>query len=68
MTYEKMHEFLRSRKMTHEDMQGKWDSLKESNWKVKNLSEHGKNWTDLNELALDSLLKLTENANQGLKP
>lgn len=58
-TYESMKRFLDSRNTTHEDMQRRWDSLKETNWKVKNLSEHGKNWTDLNELALDSLIKLT---------
>lgn len=60
MTYEQMKESLDSHNTSHEDMQRRWDSLKESNWKVKNLSEHGKNWTDLNVLALASLIKITE--------
>lgn len=58
-TYKQMKAFLDSRNTTHEEMQKRWDSLKESNWKVKNLSEHGKNWTDLIEPALDNLIKLT---------
>lgn len=57
--YAAIKKFLDDNHTTHEDMQRRWDSLKESNWKVKNLSDHGKNWYDLNELALASLIKLT---------
>lgn len=38
---------LKELNLTEEDMQRFWDECKEINWKVKTLTQHGKNWTDM---------------------
>lgn len=59
--YAEMMAFLGSHNITHQEMQERWDSLKETSWVVKNLDAHGKSWTNLNELLLEDLINITDN-------
>ena len=62
-TYTDIYDFLKSNNVTHEEMQHMWDSLQESNWKIKRLADEGKNWTDLNISAIKSLIEQYKKGN-----
>ena len=64
MNYIQMKAFLEENNKTHDEMQAYWESLYDSNWKVKNLTDSGSSWTDLNEYALASLIELGCKANE----
>ena len=55
--YMQIIDFLSSNEVTHEQMQHMWDSLYKTNWKVKNLTDSGENWCDLNVSAMKSLIE-----------
>lgn len=42
--------------VTTDEVDAMWEALKASNWKVKALSDSGKDWTDLPEPAVRDIL------------
>lgn len=48
---------LEKEKLTTQNVNAIWNFMIERNWKVKNLADSGKSWTDLNIHAIQSLIK-----------
>lgn len=47
-TKKEINIFLKSNNLTESDMDNYWYDLRKTNWIVKNISEHGKSWRDMN--------------------
>lgn len=56
MSYEDMRSFLDANNVTHEQMDEKWELLKQTNRIVKNLADHGQKWTDLPIRLLEDMI------------
>ena len=61
-TYTDIHEFLVEQNMTHEQMDEMWSFMYDKNWKIKNLTDMGKTWSDMNKYALLSLIEVYNKA------
>ena len=56
--YKEVKQFLEENNVTDEQMNEMWKYMYDKNWKVKNLTDCGKDWSDMNNFALKSLIKL----------
>ena len=56
--YKEVRKFLDENNVTDEQMSEMWKYMYSKNWKVKSLTDGGKDWPDLNGFAQKSLVKL----------
>ncbi len=56
--YKEVKKFLDENNVTDAQMNEMWKYMYNKNWKVKNLTDNFKDWSDLNEFAQKSLIKL----------
>ena len=54
--------FCYDNKLTLEQMDRIWEFMLDKNWKVAKLTDEGLDWTDLNPVAMTSLLDLYHQA------
>ena len=55
--YKEITEWLNKNNMTGAEMDKIWTKMYDHNWKIKQLTDVGKDWFDLNLLAIQSLIK-----------
>lgn len=56
--YKEVKQFLDENNATSEQMDAMWKFMYDKNWKIKNLTDCGKDWTDLNKFARKSLIDI----------
>ena len=56
--------FLDENNVTADDMDAMWVFMRDKNPIIENLTGHGKDWTDLNQSAMKSLIDLYNKAKE----
>lgn len=55
--FKEITKFLEDNNLTKKDLDNMWNFMYEHNWKIKSLTDCGKDWSDLNIMAVQSLIK-----------